>query len=82
MTEDYTELPLGSLVSDERPVIRCPKCRRAGALERSENGVRRCVHVEISSFAENRFRTAHADVCQFAGPRPQYFADSVLKTAS
>ena len=82
MTEDFTDLPLGSLVSAERPVIRCPRCQRPGALERGGNGMRRCVHVEVSSFAANRLQTAHTDVCQIAGPRPEAFAESVLTTPS
>jgi ribosomal protein L37AE/L43A len=82
MTEDFTDLPLGSLVSAARPVIRCPICQRHGALERGDNGVRRCVHVEVSSFAGNRLQTSQTDVCPIAGPRPESFADSVLSTAS
>ena len=82
MTEDFTNLPLGSLVSSQRPVIRCPSCQRHGALERGDDGMRRCVHVEVSSFAANRLQTSQTDVCQIAGPRPESFAESVLTTAS
>jgi hypothetical protein len=32
-TQDFTRLPLGTLVSFSRTIIRCPRCRRHGVLE-------------------------------------------------
>src|SRR5215472_17312736 len=46
MTEDFTKLPIGVLVSDSRTIVRCSVCRRRGALDVK---LRRCVHVEGSA---------------------------------
>ena len=66
MTEDFTLLPVGSLVSLSRTVIRCPMCRRSGVLESRNDGSRRCVHVEVSSLAG--LVAEAADRCDLAGP--------------
>jgi len=78
MTEDFTELQVGSLVSSARPVVRCPRCRRKGALERRLNGVRRCVHVEQSTVRADGILIQPTDVCELAGPRPESVANSLL----
>jgi hypothetical protein len=67
MTEDFTKLSFGSLVSRSRTVIRCPLCRRHGVLESSEDGARRCIHVELSTNAGAVFEVP--DRCELAGPR-------------
>jgi hypothetical protein len=67
MTEDFTKFPVGSLVSLSRTVIRCPQCRRHGVLESLSDGVRRCVHVEISTLAG--WVAEATDRCDLAGPR-------------
>ena len=78
MTEDFTDLQIGSLVSSARPVVRCPRCRRKGALERRVNGVRRCVHVEQSTMRPDGILVRPTDVCELAGPRPEFVANSLL----
>ena len=78
MTEDFTILQIGSLASSERPVVRCPRCLRHGALERRDDGTRRCVHVESSTVRDDGLLTEPLDVCEIAGPRPTFAADSVL----
>jgi hypothetical protein len=69
MTEDFTQLEVGSLVSMSRTVIRCPRCRRQGVLESRADGARRCVHVEVSSMAGTVAEAT--DRCDLAGPRIQ-----------
>jgi hypothetical protein len=69
MTEDFTTMRVGALVSMARPVIHCPACRRPGALERRTNGARRCVHVEGSVLHPDGMVVEPLDHCEFAGPR-------------
>jgi len=69
MTEDFTSLQVGALVSMARPVIHCPTCRRPGALERSSDGARRCVHIEGSVLHPDGMVVEPLDHCEFAGPR-------------
>lgn len=71
MTEDFTDLQVGSLASSARPVVRYPRCRRHGALERRQDGVRRCVHVESSKLHTDGILVESTDVCELAGPRPE-----------
>jgi len=72
MTEDFTKLPVGSLVSMSRTVIRCPQCRRHGVLESFRDGARRCVHVEVSTLAGTVAEPT--DRCDLAGPRSASYA--------
>jgi len=72
MTEDFTKLPVGSLVSMSRTVIRCPQCRRHGVLESFRDGARRCVHVEVSTLAGTMAEAT--DRCDLAGPRSASYA--------
>jgi hypothetical protein len=67
MTEDFTKLPVGSLVSQSRTVIRCPQCHRHGVLETFNDGARRCIHVEVSALAAMVAEVT--DRCELAGPR-------------
>ena len=46
MIEDFTKLPLGSVVSESRTIVMCTVCGRRGALDVR---LRRCVHVEGST---------------------------------
>jgi hypothetical protein len=80
MTDDFTDLQVGSLVSFSRPVVRCPRCRRHGALERRQDGVRRCIHVETSTFHADGVLVEPKDVCDLAGPRPDTVSSSILST--
>lgn len=66
MTEDFTKLPIGSLVSGLRPIIRCPACLRRGALERLDSGARRCVHVEASMIHSDGMLVEPRDHCELA----------------
>jgi hypothetical protein len=80
MTDDFTDLQVGSLVSFSRPVVRCPRCRRHGALERRLDGVRRCVHVETATVRTDGIQVESTDVCELAGPRPESVSGSILTT--
>ena len=66
MTEDFTKLPVGSLVSGRRPVVRCPLCRRQGALERLHTDAWRCVHVESSLIHTDGMLVEPRDHCELA----------------
>lgn len=76
MTQDFTKLPFGSLVSESRTVIRCPQCRRHGVLESRKDGARRCIHVEVSTNAGTVFEVP--DRCELAGPRSVVSEDASL----
>ncbi|MEP6992937.1 MAG: hypothetical protein ABI968_00350 [Acidobacteriota bacterium] len=78
-TEDFTRVPLGSLVSLARTVIRCPLCRRHGVLESDRDGARRCVHVEISTLSGTAAEAT--DRCELARPRAVLPAGMVLRAA-
>lgn len=67
MTEDFTKLPVGSLVSMSRAIILCPLCGRCGALELRSNGSRRCVHVEASVIHTDGMVVEPKDSCELAG---------------
>jgi len=67
MIEDFTRLPVGSLVSMARTVIRCPLCRRPGVLESFNDGARNCIHAEISTLTSSVAEATER--CQLAGPR-------------
>ncbi len=67
MTEDFTKLPVGSLVSCARPIVLCPLCGRCGALEIQEAGPRRCVHVEASVIDWDGLRVDARDLCEWVG---------------
>ncbi|HWZ86000.1 MAG TPA: hypothetical protein VN032_07365 [Thermoanaerobaculia bacterium] len=69
MTEDFTKLPFGSLVSRSRSIIRCPNCRRHGVLESLPDGTRGCIHVEVSTIHTAGTVVQSADRCELAGPR-------------
>jgi hypothetical protein len=66
-TQDFTLMPLGSLVASSRTVIRCPQCRRNGALETYRDGTRVCVHAEETVLPG--MVPQPTDRCEFAGPR-------------
>ena len=66
MTEDFTKVAVGSLVSDSRTIVLCPLCGRAGALEARIDGFRRCVHVEASMIDRDGLWVDARDVCQWA----------------
>jgi hypothetical protein len=80
LTEDFTRLLVGSLVSRSRSVIRCPRCRRNGVLESHADGVRRCVHVEVSTIHPEGTVVQAADRCELAGPRSVLPAGMLLRT--
>jgi len=69
MKNDFTRLVVGTLVSEGRTIIHCPRCRRLGALERLANGVRRCIHVEDRAMLDAGPVVEPVDVCELAGPR-------------
>jgi hypothetical protein len=60
MTEDFTKLPIGVLVSDARTIVRCSVCRRRGALDRKRS---RCVHVEGSEIGSDGLVVEPIDSC-------------------
>jgi hypothetical protein len=60
MTEDFTKLPIGVLVSDSRTIVRCTVCRRRGALDAK---LRRCVHVEGSEIGSDGLVIEPIDSC-------------------
>jgi hypothetical protein len=60
MTEDFTKLPIGVLVSDSRTIVRCTVCRRRGALDVK---LRRCVHVEGSEIGSDGLVIEPIDSC-------------------
>ncbi|HTY41270.1 MAG TPA: hypothetical protein VMH79_05295 [Thermoanaerobaculia bacterium] len=60
LTEDFTKLPLGAMVSQARPIVRCPICRRRGALDIRQ---RRCVHVEGSEIESAGMLVEPIDSC-------------------
>jgi hypothetical protein len=70
MTEDFTKLTLGSLVSMSRTIIQCPLCGRLGALEVRDGGERRCVHVEDSVIHTDGLLVEPRDYCELAGVHP------------
>jgi hypothetical protein len=77
MTEDFTKLPLGSVVSESRTIVRCSVCRRRGALDVR---LKRCVHVEGSSIDSDGLFVEPIDSCA-----PVFFRASVsasLRAAS
>lgn len=76
MTQDFTKLSVGSLVSMSRTVIRCPQCRRHGVLESRDDGTRRCIHVEIATNGGAVFDIP--DRCELAGPRAGAAARAIL----
>lgn len=65
MTEDFTKVPLGSLVSDARTIVRCPLCDRAGALEIRADAVRRYIHVEASMIGADGLWVDARDLCEW-----------------
>jgi len=60
MTEDFTKLPVGAVVSDSRTIVRCSVCRRRGALDVK---LRRCVHVEGSAISSDGLIIEPIDSC-------------------
>jgi len=60
MTEDFTKLPVGAVVSDSRTIVRCSVCRRRGALDVK---LRRCVHVEGSAIGSDGLIIEPIDSC-------------------
>ena len=60
MTEDFTKLPVGVLVSDSRTIVRCSVCRRRGALDVK---LRRCVHIEGSAIGSDGLVIEPLDSC-------------------
>ena len=60
MTEDFTKLPVGVLVSDSRTIVRCSVCRRRGALDVK---LRRCVDVEGSEIGSDGLVIEPIDSC-------------------
>ncbi len=78
-TQDFTRLPLGTLVSFSRTIIRCPSCRRHGVLESDRDGSRRCIHSETTALAG--MVPNPTDRCEFAGPRTARAADQVSRAA-
>ena len=60
MTEDFTKLPVGAVVSDSRTIVRCSVCRRRGALDMK---LRRCVHVEGSAIGSDGLIIEPIDCC-------------------
>jgi len=60
MTEDFTKLPIGVLVSDSRTIVRCSVCSRRGALDVR---LRRCVHVEGSEIGSDGLIIEPLDSC-------------------
>ena len=73
-TQDFTRLPLGTLVSFSRTIIRCPSCRRHGVLESDRDGSRRCIHAEATALTG--MVPNPTDRCEFAGPRSALVANS------
>ena len=69
MTEDFTKLPLGCVVSESRTIVRCSVCRRRGALDVR---LRRCVHVEGSVIDSDGFAVEPIDSCA-----PVFYAETV-----
>ena len=65
MTEDFTKLGVGSLVSGDRTIIRCPLCGRFGALDLKDDGLRRCVHVEASMIGKDGLWVDPRDLCEW-----------------
>ena len=77
MTEDFTKLPLGSVVSEARTIVRCSVCRRRGALDVR---LRRCVHVEGSVIDSDGLLVEPIDSCA-----PVYYGETAsasLRAAS
>ena len=66
MTEDFTKVAVGSLVSDSRTIVHCPLCGRAGALESRLDGSRRCVHIEASMIDRDGLWVDPRDVCEWS----------------
>ena len=66
MIEDFTRLPLGSVVSESRTIVLCTVCRRRGALDVR---LRRCVHVEGSTIDTQGLVIEPIDSCA-----PVYYA--------
>ena len=60
LTEDFTKLPLGAMVSQARTIVRCPICLRRGALDIRQ---RRCVHVEGSEIEAEGMLVEPIDSC-------------------
>ena len=60
MTEDFTKLPVGSVVSQSRTIVRCSVCQRRGALDAR---LRRCVHVEGSEISADGMVVEPIDSC-------------------
>jgi hypothetical protein len=67
MTEDFTKLPIGSLVSMSRTIVLCPVCGRFGALEARGDGSRRYVHVEDSVIHTDGLLVEPRDSCESLG---------------
>ena len=65
MTEDFTKVALGSLVSGSRAIVRCPRCERSGALEICGQMTRRCVHVEDSTISRDGIQVDARDLCEW-----------------
>lgn len=70
MTEDFTQLPVGSIVSMSRTIIRCPRCRRHEVLESGRDGSRRCIHAEASVLTGTVAEVI--DHCDLAAPWPMF----------
>jgi len=78
MTEDFTKLPIGSVVSQSRTIVRCSVCQRRGALDVR---LRRCVHLEGSEISSDGMIVEPIDSCApvvlgelraFGGLRPSF----------
>jgi hypothetical protein len=67
MTEDFTKLSPGTLVSVSRVIVRCTLCGRCGALEVRSDGSRRCVHVESSVIHTDGMIVEPRDSCELTG---------------
>lgn len=79
MFEDFTKLPIGSMVSMSRPIIRCPLCGRFGALELRDGADRRCVHVETSFIHTDGMLVEPRDYCELSGFNPM--ADETVQAS-
>ncbi len=71
--QDFTRLPLGSLVATTKTVIRCPQCSRNGVLESYKDGTRVCIHAE--TVVPPGMAPQPIDRCEFAGPRARFATD-------
>lgn len=65
--EDFTEFNEGTLIAEDGPIDRCPRCGRNGLRRLRTDGTIRFVHVESARMFADGLRVQPEDSCLVPG---------------